>query len=304
LTEQIVEFKSDGLTLRGAVRLPKNLAAGERRPAMIVLHGFGTSREAQNVLQPCNILSDLGYVTFRFDMRGCGESEGRRGNIICLQQVEDTRNAVTFLQSHSSVLPERIAVVGSSFGAAVALYTAGIDTRIAGVISSGGWGNGERKFRGQHATPEAWMRFTRMLEEGRRHRETTGESPMVDRDMIVPVPAHLRKHLASNSLDQFTVDTAQTMYDFRAEEVVGKIGPRPLLLMHSSVDSVTPTAESIELFGRANQPKDLHLFAETDHFMLAEGNHRVIHLVRDWLDQYFPLETEGQTAQKKAAGSR
>jgi alpha-beta hydrolase superfamily lysophospholipase len=57
------------------------------------------------------------------------------------------------------------------------------------------------------------------------------------------------------------------MYDFRADDVVGKIAPQPLLLLHSSTDSVTPTEQSIEMFKRAGTPTDLHLFADTDHFM-------------------------------------
>ena len=41
-------------------------------------------------------------------------------------------------------------MIGSSFGGAVAVYTGGVDERVAAVISNGGWGDGERKFRGQH----------------------------------------------------------------------------------------------------------------------------------------------------------
>jgi alpha-beta hydrolase superfamily lysophospholipase len=76
--------------------------------------------------------------------------------------------------------------------------------------------------------------------------------------------------------------------DFRADDVVGGISPRPLLLLHSSVDSVTPTEQSIELFKHAGAPTDLHLFAETDHFMFAEDSDRVLTVVTDWLARYFP----------------
>ena len=40
-----------------------------------------------------------------FDMRGCGESEGERGNLICLEQVEDTSSALTFLPSIRMSIP-------------------------------------------------------------------------------------------------------------------------------------------------------------------------------------------------------
>lgn len=288
--EEDVVIPSGDLNLAGVVHVPDGLAPGERRPAIMVLHGFGSRKEAPNVVRPTALFASWGYVVLRFDMRGCGESDGRFGHVLCEDQVEDARAAVTFLRTRPEVDPERIAVAGSSFGAAVAVYAAAADPRIAAAVSSGGWGHGERKFRGQHPTPEAWSAFVAMLEEGKRRKRETGESLMVDRHAIVPVPEHLRRNLAEGSVAKFTAETAQSMFDFNAEEVVGSIAPRPLLLLHSSVDSVTPTEQSIEMFKRAGQPTDLHLTADTDHFMFAESNERVIRILGDWLDEYFPAD--------------
>jgi pimeloyl-ACP methyl ester carboxylesterase len=291
MNEEKIEFISNGLLLRGIVRLPSGLRDGEKRPAVIVLHGFGSNKSAENVLGPCGVLGSLGYITLRFDMSGCGESAGPRGNLICLEQVQNTRDAVTFLSAHPFVEEGRIALIGSSFGAAIGIYTGAVDERVAAVISSGGWGHGERKFRGQHPTPESYARFCAMLEQGRLHREKTGTSLMVPRMEIVPIPVGLKRQIVSGSIQEFTAETAQSMFDFRAEEVVHQISPRPLLLLHSSVDSVTPTEQSIELFKNAGKPADLHLFGDTDHFMLAEGNQRVWNVVRDWLNTFFPVRT-------------
>jgi hypothetical protein len=187
-------------------------------------------------------------------------------------------------------------VLGSSFGAAVAVYTGGVDKRVAAVISASGWGHGERKFHGQHATPQAWAKFLAMLEDGKRHRARTGQSLMVSRYEIVPIPHHLRGHLAPESVEMFPAETAQSMYDFRADDVEAGMAGRPLLLLHSSVDSVTPTEQSVELFKRAAQPTDLHLFAETDHFMFAESNTRVRTVILDWLARYFPVKVKEAVA--------
>jgi len=290
VSEENVTFASAGLKLSGNVRVPDGLKPGEKRGAFLVLHGFGSNKDSSNVLAPTKVLTELGYVTLRFSMRGCGDSEGEFGRVICLEQVEDTRNALTFLASHPAVDPKRIAVVGSSFGGAVAVYAGGVDERVAAVISNGGWGDGERKFRGQHKSPQEWARFTKMLEEGRAHRARTGQSLMVPRYEIVPIPPHLRNNLAKNSIEMFPAETAQSMFDFRADDVVGKVAPRPLLLIHAANDSVTPTEQSVELFKHAGQPAELHLFSEVDHFLFGEDNARVWGVLRDWLGKYFPAK--------------
>ncbi|MEC7490180.1 MAG: alpha/beta fold hydrolase [Pseudomonadota bacterium] len=294
--EKRVEFrsgKSGNLNISGIVHMPDDLDPGEKRPAVLVLHGFGSRKDADNVTGPTNMFMNWGYIVLRFDMRGCGESDGLFGHLLCLDQVEDTQAGVTFMQSLPQVDPNRIAVVGSSFGAAVAVYTAGVDNRISAVISSGGWGNGERKFRGQHPAPDEWAAFTNLLQEGKKHRAETGEPMMVDRHAIVPIPEHLRKNMPAGSVQQFTADTAQGMMEFNAENVIGNIAPRPVLLLHSSIDSVTPTEQSVEMFKRSGQPTDLHLTADTDHFMMAESNTRVINIINDWLAKYFPVKVAG-----------
>lgn len=284
-----ITFLSDGLNLSGIVHTPDDLRAGERRPAFIILHGFGGNKAGHGQIVMAEQLTQWGYVTMRIDFRGCGESEGEHGRILCLDQVADTSNAVTYMAGRTDVEPERVALVGSSFGAAVAIYTGGADPRVAAVISSGGWGDGERKFRRQHPTPEAWARFTKMLEEGRRYRERTGKSLMVPRFDIVPIPERLRANMSAGSIMEFPAETAQSMYDFRADDMVGKISPRPLLLLHSANDSVTPTHESIELFKRAKQPAELYLLSDVDHFMFNQENPRVTRLVFDWLERFFPV---------------
>ena len=288
MPEQRVTFTFNGLALAGVVRVPEGTGSSERRAAFMVLHGFGSNMTAGNVLKPCAMLDELGYATLRFDMPGCGESEGEKGRLICLEQVGAVSEALSMLARYPQIDPARIGVIGSSFGAAVAVYAGGVDSRIAAVISSGGWGHGERKFRGQHPTPEAWAAFTAMLEEGKRHRAQSGQSLMVPRYDIVPIPPEMRGHLAAGSVQMFPAETAQSMYDFRAEDVVGKIAPRPLLLLHSANDHVTPTEQSVAMFERAGEPTELHLFADTDHFMFAEGNTRVRRVVQDWLAAYFP----------------
>lgn len=290
MIEETITILSDGLKLTGTISTPDGLATDEKRPAIIVLHGFGSTRHAGNVQTPCAMLNKLGYVTLRFDFRGCGDSEGEKGRLICLEQVEDTKNALSVLQAHPHVDPARIGVAGSSFGAAVAVYTAGTDKRVAACISASGWGNGALKFEGQHG--DNYPRFVQMLEEGKAYKAKHGTSMIVSRYDIVPIPEKLRTHVLKGSIMDMPVDTAQSMFDFTAEDVIGNISPRPALLLHSAVDSVTPTEQTIRMFERSQAPTEMHLFSGTDHFMFAERNQRVHEVVTAWLRDFFPVHGE------------
>ena len=76
--ETKVTFKSDELTLSGILHVPDGLASDEKRPAFIVMHGFGGYMDGPEQQAQARILCEWGYVALRFDFRGCGESEGER----------------------------------------------------------------------------------------------------------------------------------------------------------------------------------------------------------------------------------
>ena len=286
--QQTITFPSGDLTLAGVVHVPDDLAEGERRPAVVVLHGFGGSKDGPTHIGEAALYESLGYVALRFDMRGCGESGGTRGHVLCHDQVVDTQSALTCLAARPFVQPDAIAVSGQSFGGAVALYTGGIDTRVAAVISIGGWGNGARKLEGQHPGPGEWDRFLDILERGRRLRAETGQTLMVKRWDIVPVPEHLRPLLPPDRIMDFPVDTAQSIYDFVPDDVVGNIAPRPLLICHGANDSVTPTGEALEIFRRAKGQPELAIL-NGDHFPFVDHDPLLFGLMRDWLARNLPI---------------
>src|SRR5258708_35790888 len=107
------------------------------------------------------------------------------------------------------------------------------------------------------------------------------------------MPPGLRNNLAVGAIMEFPFEVVESMVAFRAVDVVGRIAPRPLFLLHPSVDSVTPTEQSIDLFRHAGQPTDLHLVANTDHFLLSEHNPMVVNLVREWLPEDLPVAPSG-----------
>src|SRR5262245_55838956 len=50
--EERVTFVSHGLKLAGVLHIPDEMAPGERRPACLVLHGFGSNKGSKAVISP------------------------------------------------------------------------------------------------------------------------------------------------------------------------------------------------------------------------------------------------------------
>ncbi len=193
--EESVTFTSQGLELSGVVRVPDAARAGERRPAFIVLHGFGSNKQAGNVLGPCNLLGELGYVTLRFDMRGCGESGGERGHLVCLDQVQNTRDALDVSRSASGR-----SIPGASPSSAAASAPR---SRSMPRGSTSEWPRRSLPAAGATANASS-AASTRPRGLGTLHRharrrpptpQQTGQSLMVPRYDIVPIPPELRAHM-------------------------------------------------------------------------------------------------------------
>ena len=58
--EEQIQFDSNGLKLCGTLSLPDGLAASDRRPAFLVLHGFGSNRNSKGCIWCARTFSDWG----------------------------------------------------------------------------------------------------------------------------------------------------------------------------------------------------------------------------------------------------
>jgi pimeloyl-ACP methyl ester carboxylesterase len=93
----------------------------------------------------------------------------------------------------------------------------------------------------------------------------------------------------TKAIMEIPVETAWSMYNFRADEVVANIAPRPVLFFHTANDGITPTEQSIRMFEKAGTPAELMLVTGTSHFPLSEQDApRTKSLIKSWLDKFFP----------------
>jgi fermentation-respiration switch protein FrsA (DUF1100 family) len=88
------------------------------------------------------------------------------------------------------------------------------------------------------------------------------------------------------------LETAEALMEFRPEEVVERIAPRPVLFVHGAADRLVPADESRSLFARAGEPRRLEIVPGLGHFdwVLAHssGFRRVTDLAVGFLEQHLP----------------
>ena len=280
-----ITFPSDGVKLSGAVHVPGDLRPGERRPAIIMMHGFGANKNG-GPEWICRQFAEWGYVALRFDFRGCGESGGTRGRVIASEEVADARNAITYMAARADVDPAAIALCGSSLGGGVAVQAAAIDERVAAVIVENGVANGERMIRSMH-TEQSWSKF-RALHRRCRPASRRGEEDDSSLRYLRDGEAAAGQSHVKQFADAVHRRHGAVVFLFRPEEFAAKVSPRPLLILHSAGDTVTKNEEAFSLVRHAKPPVELHLLDGTNHFMFVDADPRVAFTLRNWLDRYFP----------------
>jgi pimeloyl-ACP methyl ester carboxylesterase len=136
-TDEAVRIPANGFNLAGS--LAKPAGATGRLAAVLLVGGSGPTDRDSTVFgipilgQLAGALVEAGFLVLRYDKRGVGQSGGRNESSTILDYVDDVRAAVQWLDKRPDVDKRRIAVVGHSEGAWVAMVSAARDKRIAAV---------------------------------------------------------------------------------------------------------------------------------------------------------------------------
>lgn len=121
---QRVSFKVPTGELEGVLHLPETNTLG----GAAVLHGFGGHPDQPHIVGTCEALADAGVAALRFAYR-----DHQPPRMTLDSALADVAGAVRLLKAHPQ-LPDRLAIVGFSFGGAVAAIAAGRDSRIRAAV--------------------------------------------------------------------------------------------------------------------------------------------------------------------------
>jgi len=119
--QEELSFSSDDFQLKGTLHLPKNI---EQPPVVIGSHGLFSNSHSPKQIELARACNAQGFAFFRFDHRGCGESEGKFKEVTSFNsRYTDLVNAVNFIRERKEI-GGKIGLFGSSLGGAVCLFYA------------------------------------------------------------------------------------------------------------------------------------------------------------------------------------
>jgi pimeloyl-ACP methyl ester carboxylesterase len=189
LAREDVAYCSGGDRVRGWLYSPAGAAlADASMPGVVLCPGFTGTRHSAFYRPYVEALVAEGMVVLVADYRGWGDSDGPRGEIVPEREVEDVRNAVSFLESRPEVDPARLRLLGFSFGGGIATYVAGVDARVRGCVAVSPVADGRRWLRDMRREYE-WRELLDALAADRRARVAGEPAQLVETAGGIMVPA-------------------------------------------------------------------------------------------------------------------
>jgi pimeloyl-ACP methyl ester carboxylesterase len=197
-------------------------------PAVVLVHGFKTSRE--EMLPWARFIHDAGYNVLLFDTRGCGRSDGAT---IGLGATEPRDISLAVELARDQFGTTKVAVLGISLGAGAAILAAANDPDVSAVVADSAWTDQDFQLSRLSSLPLGPLRL--------------------------PLPPYGPG--AVNLLVGADVARARPL------EAIARISPRPILLIHSADDdnATTPVESARRLFAAAGEPKQLWVAPRGGH---------------------------------------
>lgn len=241
-----------GFLLAGSLYLPGSPGASSY-PTVVICHGIpsGTTTPGDPGYPAlAGQISHQGFLCVHFNFRGCGQSGG---NFDILGWTEDLKAIIDYLWEMPEVDHKRLVLLGFSGGAAVSVYAAARDNRVAAVAAC--------------ACP-------------------AGFAPLADAGNLSGSLKYFRS-IGIIRDEKFPRNPENWLEGFRQVSPIkdiARIAPRPLLLVQGSRDDVVAPTDGKRLFEEAREPKRLVMIEGAGHRLRLEE--RAMAEVTGWLGAF------------------
>jgi putative redox protein len=245
------QIESSGLKLSAYLARPPATATAAPAPGLVLCHGFpagpgGAATSGQTYPELAERLAaDTGWVVLAFNFRGTGASEG---NFSLAGWLDDLRAAIDHLLGVDGV--SGVWLLGASTGGALAICQGGEDERVKGVATL----SARADFDDWAADPQRFLDHARAIG--------------VIRDPAFPPDPEA---------------WGRELQEIRPTALIGKIPPRPILLVHGADDSTVPLDDARVLADAAVDAVELRVLGEAGHRLRHDP--RAVALVIGWMER-------------------
>ncbi|GII78492.1 hypothetical protein Sru01_34740 [Sphaerisporangium rufum] len=292
-----VNFLSEGVELEALLYTPDTTGP---HPVVVMAGGWCYVKE---LVQPryAEVFAEAGLASLIFDYRGFGGSAGEpRQHADPRGQIEDYRNAISYVETLDEIDASRIGVWGISYSGGHALIAGAQDPRARAVVSIVPVVDGLETMRRAHGTM-GFRRLSAAVLDSRRKRFRTGEHEYMKHSSTTPeqelctwpFPGSpplfqmLKETEAPSYENRNTVASAELLMEYSVEPHVHRLVDTPTLMVLADNDDFTWSDLETKVFNAIPTPdKGLHVVAGTDHHELyrdPEKTRQAAAVCRDWL---------------------
>jgi cephalosporin-C deacetylase-like acetyl esterase len=282
-----VEFNSGGKTCRAWFY---KADGGGRRPTVVLAGGWCYVRE---IVMPtyAQAFAKAGINAMVFDYRNLGVSDGdNRQHLDPWEQIRDYENAISFLERHAAVDPDRIGVWGISYSGGHALILAATDPRVKSIVSQIPVIDGYENMRRVHGTMEYRKLWELVLKDRRLRYEQPGQClylPHATENSEAevsswPFPETVRTFMAIKAAEaplyenRSTVESVDLLMRYDVGPFVKRIYNTPTLMIVAEGDDLTLWDLEIGAFNAIpSTRKKLEVLPHTSHMTLYSDKSKV-----------------------------
>jgi len=226
-------------------------------PCIIVQHGYGGDKGMGGVF--AGFLVPRGYAVAAIDIEYHGERKQEGKDVLSTdveddaralrQSVIDLMRTVDYLNARGDIDMDRIGYIGASLGSFLGAVFTGIDERVKSVLLIVGGGD--------------WEKMLASSQVG---------SFGVLRDF------YKRKGLSYADFDA-RMDVVEPL------NYIGRVAPRPLLMINCSNDKFVPKETAEELYAAARDPKKIEWYTCDGDIAHVPPVDKTLVQIRDWFKQ-------------------
>ncbi|MDF5758070.1 alpha/beta hydrolase [Spongiactinospora sp. TRM90649] len=299
VTPTPVTVPSEGERLSGLLYLPDGPGP---HPAVVLAGGWCYVKE---VAQPlfAEVFAQSGIAALVIDYRYFGGSTGEpRRHIDPWKQIEDYRNAVSFLQARDEVDAGRIGAWGISYSGGHVLILGALDPRVRAVCSVVPVIDGYDNLRLAHGTV-SFRALGTALETARQRLYDTGEHSYIDHQPVelgavgtFPFPASrgvfasIKESEAPGYVGDATAQSTEMLLAYSVRPFLSRLVATPTLMCVAEGDDHTHWDLAAHAYEEIPGPrKKFHVVPRSTHLTLyqdTEVRRKTALVAADWFTEH------------------